>query len=101
VLALLLAAAALAGFLALCARIGAAVRAGEGSSALFLFTSGLLGLFLVKVPALAGILLGLVRSQTAGMIGEIARGVSLGATAVGMLWGVGTVLASTRKNTTV
>jgi hypothetical protein len=98
VLALLLAAAALAGFLALCARIGAAVRAGTGSSALFIFTSGLLGLFLVKVPALAGILLGLVHSQTAGMIGEIARSVSLGATAAGMLWGVGAVFASTRKN---
>lgn len=98
VLALLLAAAALAGFLAVCASFGAAVRAGDGSSALFLFTSGLLGLFLVKVPALAGILLGLLRSQTAGTIGEIARSVSLGASAAGMTWGVGAVLASTRKN---
>jgi hypothetical protein len=97
VLALLLAAAALAGFLALCARIGASVRAGTGESALFLFTSGLLGLFLVKVPALAGILLGLVRSQAAGTIGGIARSVSLGATAAGMLWGVGAVLVSARK----
>jgi hypothetical protein len=96
-LALLVAAAALDGFLALTIRVGAAVRAGKGTSSLFLFTSGLLGLFLVKVPAIAGILLGLVRSEIAGRIGEICRIASLGLTAAGMLYGFGAFLAGLRR----
>jgi len=101
VLTLFIAAAALDGFLALSSRIGAAVRAGTGTSALFLFTSGLLGLFLFKAPALAGILLGLVHSDIAGRIGEICRMVSLGLTAAGMLYGFGAFLAAARKKAAV
>ena len=96
-LVLLVAAAALDGLLAVSTRLGAAVRAGEGTSSLFLFTSGLLGLFLLKLPAWAGILLALSRSELAGKIGGICRLVSLGLTAAAMVYGFGTVLASARK----
>jgi hypothetical protein len=97
VLALLLVAAALDGFLALAARIGAAVRAGTGADSLHLFTSGLLGLFLFKAPAMVGALLPLIRSELAGRIGEILRMVSLGLTAAGFLYGFGAFLAYARK----
>lgn len=97
VLALLLIAAALDGFLALAARIGAAVRAGTGTDSLHLFTSGLLGLFLFKAPAMVGALLPLIRSELAGRIGEILRIVSLGLTAAGFLYGFGAFLAYARK----
>jgi hypothetical protein len=96
-LALLLAAAALDGFLAVATRIGAAVRAGTGTSSLFLFTSGLLGLFLFKLPAWAGILLALTRWEAAGKIGAVCRLVSLGATAAAVLYGFGAALAAARR----
>jgi len=50
----------------------------HAGDALFIFTSGVLGLFIVKVPTLAGILLGLVKSSLAGTIGQILRLVGLG-----------------------
>jgi hypothetical protein len=99
VLALVLIAAALDGFLALAARVGAAVRAGAGTDSLFLFTSGLHGLFLFKAPAMVGALLPLVRSELAGRIGEILRMASLGLTAAGFLYGFGAFLAYGRKPT--
>jgi hypothetical protein len=97
VLALLIIAAALDGFLAVAARIGAAVRAGTGTESLFLFTSGLLGLFLIKAPAMVGALLPLFRSELAARIGEILRMVSLGLTAAGFLYGFGAFLAFKRN----
>ena len=98
VLALLLIAAALDGFLALAVRIGAVLRAGSGTDTLFLFTSGLLGLFLFKAPAMAGAVLPLVRSELVGKIGEICRMVSLGLTAAGLLYGFGAFLANARHS---
>jgi len=98
VLALLLIAAALDGFLALAVRIGAVLRAGSGTDTLFLFTSGLLGLFLFKAPAMAGAVLPLVRSELAGKIGEICRMVSLGLTAAGLLYGFGAFLSNARQS---
>ncbi len=97
VLALLLIVAAFDGFLALAARIGDAVRAGSGTESLHLFTSGLLGLFLFKAPAMVGALLPLIRFERAAAIGGILRAVSLGLTAVGLLYGFGAFLANLRK----
>ena len=100
-LVLALALLAIDGFLALCARLGAWLRRastkGSEGDALFLFTSGLLGLFMVKAPALVGIVLGLFSSALAARIGEILRLFSLGLTAVGMLYGVGAALAYARS----
>ncbi len=96
-LALLVAAAALDGLLAVAGRVGAAVRAGTATGSLSLFTSGLLGLFLFKLPAWAGILLALTRSEVAGKIGVVCRLVSLGVTAAAMLYGFGAALAAIRR----
>jgi len=100
VLAFLLALASIDGLLALCSRVGAWLRR-AGSDApgesLFLFTSGLLGLFLLKAPALAGIVLGLAASDTAVRIGEILRVVSLALSAAGLLYGFGATLAHVRS----
>lgn len=98
-LALAVAAAALDGLLAVLLRIGAAARAaaGTGTGSMSLFTSGLLGLFLLKLPAWAGIVLSLTRSELAGRIGGILRIVSLAATAAAMLFGFGASLALLRR----
>jgi hypothetical protein len=91
--------AALDGFLLLCSRLGGWLRrsepSGEGAS-LFLFTSGLLGLFLIKLPALVGIILTLLRSDAAAKAGQVLQMVTLGLTAAGMLYGFGAVLVNTR-----
>lgn len=88
---------AILGGLALCVRLGSWMRRGSGESPLFLFTSGLLGLFLLKLPAWAGIVLALTRSELAGRIGGILRIVSLAATAAAMLYGFGASLARLRR----
>ncbi len=91
---------ALDGYLALCVRIGAWVRAASGRGAgdsLYLFTSGLLALFLVNVPALVGILLTALRSVAAARIGTLLQAVSLGLTAAGLAYGFGMSLAHARS----
>jgi hypothetical protein len=99
VLALML--AAFDGFLLLCARLGGLVRGGPaqeggGGDALYLFSSGLLGLFLIKLPALVGIILTMLRSEPAARAGQVLQLVSLGAVAVGLLYGFGASLANIR-----
>jgi hypothetical protein len=83
--------AALNGFLILCARLGGALRRrgtpAAGIESLYLFTSWLLGLFLVKVPALVGISITLLRSTAAQKAGEILQLVSLGILCAGLLYG--------------
>jgi hypothetical protein len=91
------------GFLALCTRLGGWLRLGGadaaagGPKSLFLFTSGLLGLFLVKSPALVGILLTLVRSKAAAAAGDVLQLVSLGLLAAGLLYGFSSSLAYARS----
>ncbi|MGA2975123.1 MAG: hypothetical protein ABSF77_07425 [Spirochaetia bacterium] len=99
ILVFLLILMALEGFLLLCARLGGAVRrpAGAGVEPLWLFTSGMLGLFLVKAPALVGIFITLFRSETAAKAGEILQLITLGCMAAGLLYGWGSALAHARS----
>ncbi len=87
---------AFAGYFALAARLGAGLRRGSAGSAIFLFTSGLLGLFILKAPALAGIVLTLVNSNVAGAAGQVLRMVSLWATLVFLVCGFGASRAHAR-----
>jgi hypothetical protein len=100
VIVFILALASLDGFLMVCSRLGSLLRRKEPSGAanesMFLFTSGLLGLFLVMLPALVGIALGMVRSGMAGRVGQILQLVTLGCEAAGLLYGLGASLASVR-----
>jgi hypothetical protein len=100
VLVFFLALLGLNGFLMLCARLGGMLRRSSdgGGDALFLFTSGLLGLFIVKVPALVGIPLTLVRSAAAVTAGQILQLVSLGVVIAGMAYGMAASLAHMRTN---
>jgi len=86
------------GFLILCARLGGGLRrrTAAGADALHLFTSGLLGLFLVKLPALAGIVLTLVHSEGVARVGQVLQLVSLGLVIVGMMYGTGAALSNLR-----
>jgi hypothetical protein len=88
------------GFLLLCARVGGALRKepAHGGDALFLFTSGMLGLFLVKLPALVGIGLTLLRSSAASRAGEILQIVSLALLIAGMIYGTGVALSHMRSH---
>jgi hypothetical protein len=100
ILVFLLALASLDGFLMLCARLGSLLRRKEPSSAanesMFLLTSGLLGLFLVMLPALVGIALGVLRSGTAGKVGQVLQLVTLGCECAGLLYGLGASFSSVR-----
>lgn len=91
---------ALDGYLALCVKVGAWVRSSAGRAgedSLYLFTSGLLALFLVNVPALVGILLTALRSVTTARIGTLLQAVTLGLTVAGLAYGFGTSLAQARS----
>jgi hypothetical protein len=90
---------ALDGFLALCIRVGVWIRASGARGAdpsLYLFTSGLLSLFLVNVPAIVGILLSSLRFQAAALIGTLLQALSLWLTAAGFVYGFGASLAHAR-----
>jgi hypothetical protein len=95
-----LALAALFGFAVLCARLGGLLRGGRvegaGNDSLFHFTSGLLGLFLVKAPAVVGVLLTLVRSTAAARAGQVLQLVTFALFAAGLLYGFGASLAYAR-----
>ena len=89
----------LEGFLILCARLGGMLRrlpADGGSDPLTLLTSGLLGLFLVKVPAFIGIFLTLVNAGVANVLGQILQLITLAATAAGIAYGFGASMANVR-----
>jgi hypothetical protein len=89
-------AAAFFGFFAISVRIGSFLRRSAQETPLFIFTSGVLGLFIVKIPALAGILLGLMKSSLAGTIGQILRLVGLGLGVAILVYGIGAFLAYAR-----
>jgi hypothetical protein len=89
-------AAAFLGFFAIAVRLGSFLRKSTQETPLFVFTSGMLGLFIVKIPAFAGIALSLVRSDAAGAIGQILRLVSLGLGIAFLAYGVGSSLAYAR-----
>ena len=98
VVALVVVLAGLYGFLLLCARFGALLR-GTGASAtepLVILTSGLLGLFLIKLPALAGIILTLFRFPAAAIVGQYLQVLTLTLVLAGMLYGFGASLAHAR-----
>ncbi len=91
---------ALDGFLALCVKVGALVRApgGRGSDqSLYLFTCGLLTLFLVNVPALVGILLLSLRSAAAVRVGGLLQALSAWLVLAGLAYGFGATLAHARR----
>jgi hypothetical protein len=90
--------AALDGFLLLCARFGTLLRGRSASSVepMHIFTSGLLGLFLIKLPALAGIILTLLRSPAAAKVGQGLQMLTLIIVVAGLLYGFGASLAHAR-----
>ena len=88
---------ALDGFLAICSRFGWWLRRSPAPEpAMQRFTSGLLGLFLIKLPSLLGIPLTLIRSQAAARMGDILQQLGLALVAAGLLYGFGATLAQAR-----
>jgi hypothetical protein len=87
---------AVLGGLALCVRIGAWMRRGTGEAPLFLFTSGLLGLFAASLPGLAGVAAALFRGQAASAVAAVLRSVGAVAVLVLLAWGFGSGLSQIR-----
>ncbi len=88
---------ALDGFLAVCSRFGWWLRRGTATEpSQQRFTSGLLGLFLIKLPSLVGIPLTLLRSAAAARIGDVLQQLGLALVAAGLLYGFGATLAQAR-----
>ncbi|MGA2641489.1 MAG: hypothetical protein ABSG21_11390 [Spirochaetia bacterium] len=89
------------GFLFLCVRLGGVLRrldiAQSRNVPLSLVTSGLLGLFIVKLPALVGIFLTLLRSGAATLVGQMLQVITLACVSAGMLYGFGAALAFSRR----
>ena len=104
VLAVLVIYLALDGFLTLCMRLGGALRRLDLEQSrnvpLHLLTSGLLGIFLVKLPALLGVFLTLLNSGTTSLVGQTLQVITLAATAAGMLYGFGASVAFARRRST-
>ena len=101
VLAFIVIILALDGFLFLCVRLGGILRrmdiAASKNVPLSLITSGLLGLFIVKLPALLGIFLTLLRSGATSLAGQVLQVVSLACISAGMLYGFGAALVFARR----
>jgi len=95
---------ALDGFLMICVRLGATLRrldlAQSRNVPLSLVTSGLLGLFIVKLPALVGIFLTLLRSGATSLVGQVLQVITLAAISVGMIYGFGASMAFARRRST-
>ncbi|HTO23172.1 MAG TPA: hypothetical protein VMQ10_11910 [Spirochaetia bacterium] len=95
---------ALDGFLMLCVRFGAVLRRLDLQHSknipLSLVTSGLLGLFVVKLPALVGIFLTLLRSGATTLLGNALQVITLAAMTAGMLYGFGASMAFVRRRST-
>ncbi|MGO9310194.1 MAG: hypothetical protein ACLQDL_14390 [Spirochaetia bacterium] len=89
------------GFLFLCVRLGGMLRRLDISQSrnvpLSLVTSGLLGLFLVKLPALVGIFFTLLRSGATSLVGQMLQVITLACVSAGMLYGFGAALAFSRR----
>jgi hypothetical protein len=92
------------GFLLMCVRLGATLRRLDVSQSrnvpLSLVTSGLLGLFIVKLPALVGIFLTLLKSGAASLAGQVLQAITLAAVTAGMLYGFGASMAYARRRST-
>jgi hypothetical protein len=92
------------GFLTLCMRLGGVLRRLDLEQSrnvpLHLLTSGLLGLFIVKLPALLGIFLTLLRSGTASLVGQTLQVITLAGVSAGMLYGFGASVAFARRRST-
>ncbi len=89
--------AAFLGFFGISVRLGTILRKVRSlGSPLLIFTSGLLGLFLIRLPAFIGIALSLVKSGLADMIGQILRIASVGLALAGLVYGMGCALAYVR-----
>jgi len=95
-LALAMLSVAVLGCLALCVRLGAWMRRGTGETPLFLFTSGLLGLFVVSLPGLAGVASALLRGPAAAAVGGVLRSVTAVAILLLLAWGFGAGLSQIR-----
>jgi hypothetical protein len=96
-LAVALLAAAFFGFIGISVRLGAVLRKAQTlDSPLIIFTSGLLGLFLIRLPAFAGIALSIVKSGITDLIGQILRVASVGLALAGMVYGMGCALSYCR-----
>jgi hypothetical protein len=87
---------AILGGLALCVRLGSWMRRGTGETPLFLFTSGLLGLFTVSLPGIAGVAAALFRGNAAVAVAGVLRSVGAVAVLVLLAWGFGVGLARIR-----
>jgi hypothetical protein len=89
------------GFLFLCVRLGGMLRqldlAQSRNVPLSLLTSGLLGLFIVKLPALVGIFLTLLRSGATSLIGQMLQVITLACVSAAMVYGFGAALALSRR----
>jgi len=92
------------GFLMLCVRLGGLLRRLDLDQSrnvpLSLVTSGLLGLFIVKLPALVGIFLTLLRSGTTTLLGQTLQVITLAVVTAGMLYGFGAATAFARRRST-
>jgi hypothetical protein len=95
-LALLVLSVAILGGLALCVRLGAWLRRGTGETTIFLFTSGLLGLFVISLPGLAGVTAALFRGAAAATVASVLRSVGAIAVLVLLAWGFGAGMAQLR-----
>lgn len=95
---------ALDGFLMMCVRLGGTLRrldlAQSRNVPLTLVTSGLLGLFIVKLPALVGIFLTLLRSGATSLAGQVLQVITLAAVSAGMIYGFGASMAFARRRST-
>lgn len=95
---------ALDGFLLMCVRLGGTLRRLDLEQSrnvpLSLVTSGLLGLFIVKLPALVGIFLTLLRSGATSLVGQVLQVITLAAVSVGMIYGFGASMAFARRRST-
>jgi hypothetical protein len=88
--------AAFLGFFAIAVRLGSLLRRNTQETPLFIFTSGVLGLFIIKIPGFAGIGLSLLRSNAAAAIGQILKLVSLGLGIAFLAYGIGASLSYLR-----
>jgi len=95
-LALLALAMAILGGLALCVRLGAWLRRGTGETPGFLFTSGLLGLFVASLPGLAGVAAAMFRGAVASTVAGVLRSVGAVIALVLLAWGFGVGMARLR-----
>jgi hypothetical protein len=95
-LALLVLAVAVLGALALCVRLGSWLRRGTGETTVFLFTSGLLGLFVASLPGLAGVAAALFRGTAAAAVAGVLRSVGAVVALVLLAWGFGAGMAQLR-----